>query len=79
MRADRDSAVQAAQEATEQVEILRKNDIAASRAVIGTDVAKAAIKHKEAVGLARTEAAIDANPDWAQQPVPADVLDSLRD
>lgn len=37
------------------------------------------IKTNEEIGRAQTEAALDANRDWADQPVPADVLDSLRD
>lgn len=52
---------------------------AADRAVTGNLAAKASINHKEAQGYARTQRALDAHPDWAQQPIPADVIDSLRD
>lgn len=79
MRADRDAAQRASQEATAAAELIRTNDHAASRAVIGASEAKARISSKEAQGIARTEAALSANPDWASQPVPADVLSSLRD
>lgn len=36
------------------------------------------IKITEEKGRAETEAALDAHRDWADQPVPDDVLDSLR-
>lgn len=36
------------------------------------------IANKEAVGRDETIKAIQNNPDWANQPIPADVLDSLR-
>lgn len=38
-----------------------------------------ALEAKEAKGRARTEKAIQDNPDWANTPVPQSILDSLRD
>jgi hypothetical protein len=52
---------------------------AADRAETGNLAGKAAITAKETTGLARSNKALDANPDWAQQPIPADVAASLRD
>lgn len=38
-----------------------------------------AIRMEEETNRAKTEAALSAHPDWSDQPVPDDVLGSLRD
>lgn len=65
--------------AQEDNNLLIRADTADDRAVTGNLARKASITHKETQGLARTQRALDAHPDWAQQPIPADVIDSLRD
>lgn len=75
----RDQAQATAQAAQEQVEAADQSRIAADRAVTGAQAAKAAITTNELAGNIRMENALDVNEDWAAQPVPADVLDSLRD
>lgn len=64
-----------AQEVSEDLTAARGADTRSSEAhgaILDT------INTNEEIGRAETEAALDANSDWANQPVPADVLDSLR-
>jgi len=77
-RAERDALSTALLAAQEQQKLLVRYQNAASSAETGASKAKATISNKEAVGLARTQRALDANRDWADQPVPTAVLDSLR-
>lgn len=57
---------------------LRKIRAADSVAVVIQQDTRKAIAIKEAKGRAETIKAIEANPEWANQPVPRDILDSLR-
>lgn len=62
-----------------EVDLLRKARTADAAAVTQRDAARIIIYKEEEAGRAKTEAALAANPDWANQPVPAAVLDSLRE
>jgi hypothetical protein len=62
-----------------QAETLRSTAVAADRAVTGNIGAKAQLHKRETAGLARTKAALEAHRDWAGQPIPDSVIDSLRD
>lgn len=57
---------------------LRKIRTADNAAVLVQQNTKKAIADKEVKDRAETIKALEANPDWANQPVPRDVLDSLR-
>lgn len=57
---------------------LRKLRAADTSAVASRDKEVTVINTKEAKGRAETVKALEANPDWANQPIPRDVLDSLR-
>lgn len=57
---------------------LRKLRTADSVSVVVQQDTRKAIATKEAKGRAETIKAIEANPEWANQPVPRDILDSLR-
>jgi hypothetical protein len=65
-------------DAATDLRVVSKSIEAADRAVTGQQAAKASISKNEQRGYARTEAALEAHRDWASQPVPDDVLDSLR-
>jgi hypothetical protein len=62
-----------------EVALLRQARQADSAALTDNSARKAIISKGEAIGRKRTEAALAAHPAWANQPVPADVLASLRD
>lgn len=62
-----------------EVQLLRDAREADSRALAERDAVRTDITEKENKGRAKTEAALAANPNWANQPVPAAVLDSLRE
>lgn len=82
MRYYRGEAQEARQDAQEAAQV--SEDLTAAR---GADTRSSeahgaildTIQTNEEIGRAQTEAALDENRDWADQPVPADVLDSLRD
>ncbi|WP_448500714.1 hypothetical protein [Sphingomonas sp.] len=76
---DRNDAQRAAQAALERVRAGDEARIAGNRAVNRAHAAKADITDKELAGNARMETVLDANQEWASQPVPPDVLDRLRD
>lgn len=65
-------------QAAKDAPVIQKSIAAADRAETGTIRAKARIHQKAIESRARTEEALARNPDWASQPVPPDVLDSLR-
>lgn len=48
-----------------------------SAATLGVSQAKAAIAHTEAEQRVKTDAALRAHPDWANEPIPTDVINSL--
>ncbi len=53
--------------------------VAGDRAITRSAADKARIIQKEAAGKARLETALEQNKEWASQPVPDAVLDSLHD
>lgn len=59
-----------------QTEAYRKADDAA---VATAQRTREAIRQKEATGLEATYDALEAHPDWANEPVPDDVLRSLHE
>lgn len=71
-------AVQEAELAQAQVGVL-VDARAADAASLGTrEASQAAARNKEEIDRAKTEAALRAHPSWADERVPAAVLDSLR-
>lgn len=82
MRYYRGEAQEARQEAKEAKAVskdltaARRADVAAQEVLEAT---RQTIIEHERIGRESTEEALEANRDWADQPVPADVLDSLRD
>jgi len=78
-REEAKAAHAAAQAAQDDNRVLTGAIRSADKAVTVNNAAKSAIHQRETAGLARTQTALDANAAWAQQPIPADVLASLRD
>lgn len=68
-------ALSASEAEVEQLRNIREADAVATQA--RTDEGKV-IQTKEAKGHAETVKALEANPSWANAPIPDDVLDSLR-
>jgi hypothetical protein len=62
-----------------EVLLLRQAREADTTVVVENTAAKSAIARTESIASAKTEAALAAHPDWASQPIPRDILDSLRD
>lgn len=62
-----------------EVELLLKGRDADSRAIEDNARRKADISKKGAQAREKQASALKANQDWATQPIPAGVLDSLRD
>jgi hypothetical protein len=77
-RAERDEARVALDASRGEVALLRKAKVADDAAVTHNRVARTRIAAKEVTGRAKTEAALARHPDWADQPIPADIIDSLR-
>jgi len=70
-----ETALRASQEEVKQLTKVRAAD---TSAVLVQQNTKTAIAAKEVKDRAETIKALEANPDWANQPIPRDVLDSLR-
>lgn len=68
----------ALKQVTDDRDQLRANSDANYKASKAVTAARVDITNKEAIGRAETEQALQNNLDWANQPVPADVLASLR-
>jgi hypothetical protein len=77
-RSERDNAKDALEAANGEIALLDKARKADAAALGNNAEAKIVIAKKAKITSERTEAALSANPDWASQPVPADVIDSLR-
>lgn len=78
-RSEREAAQRAAVAATERAQIVTKAREADDRAVIQNDKLKSDINKEEAASRAEADRALAAHPEWRDQPIPADVLNSLRD
>lgn len=57
---------------------VRANNRANQKAVVTRNTLLEALAEVETVERVKTIEALKANPDWASQPIPADVLASLR-
>lgn len=68
-------ALSASQAEVEQLKNIRAADTAAALVV---QVEMDAIRIKEAKRRAELDKALKANPEWASQPVPRDIADSLQ-
>lgn len=77
-RTEAKASERAAQAATDDNRVLTGAIKSADRAVTGNSEAKARIRARENTGLAATKAALDAHPDWANEPIPDDVLNSVH-
>lgn len=77
-RAKAEALTEALRASQGEVALLRQARAADSAALSVTRETKTAIQTKEAHGLQRTREALAANPDWANTPVPPDVIGSLR-
>ena len=77
-RAQAEALTEALRASQGEVALLRQARAADSAALSVTRETKAVIQTTEAHGLQRTREALAANPDWANQPVPPDVIGSLR-
>jgi len=62
-----------------EVALLRQAREADAAAMAARDASRASIIEKEARRSAALQAALSENEDWANTPVPAAVIDSLRD
>jgi len=62
----------------ERIANLEKSQKASEQAILTRNELLDAISSEETVERAETIKAIKANPEWADQPIPADVLRSLR-
>lgn len=77
-RGEAQEARQEAQEATRVSEDLTAARGADNAALGHLEGIREHIKQHEGKGRAETEAALEEHRDWADQPVPVDVLDSLH-
>lgn len=62
----------------DQLKQMQANNVANQKAIITRNELVTALAQVETVERVRTVEALKANPNWASQPIPADVLASLR-
>lgn len=62
-----------------EVELLRDAREISDKIVASTDAAKTIIIREEAIEAERIEAALEAEPDWANQPLPDGIVGVLRE
>lgn len=77
-RQERDALTEALAASQGEVDLLRTAREADASALATASAAKAVITSQERISVERTKSAIAANPRWANEPIPPDVVDSLR-
>ncbi len=78
-REEKKALEQAAAAARAETELVTRARTADTEAFTSNTEKKAAIAAKEAHGRRKTQEALDANPEWSNQSIPLDVINSLHD